>query len=160
GREKYIRTAGLDTDVHLPHGNWELGGGLYAAYRVVRDGGYEVFNNLRIFSDIFTGYQLSAMARSDGLPVPEKLPPGLDDRLAEWSLRPDVYVDAYKAITAQLKDELHISPPRTFGEVGWLVDGKVVNHDAFVYLERLVLLAESGKLGELRAAKQPCVLEV
>jgi putative sugar O-methyltransferase len=159
-REKYIRANGLDGDVHLPHGNWELGGGLYAAYRIIRDGGYDVYNYLRMYSDIFTGYQLSAMARSVGKPVPESLSPNLDDQLAEWAAHPDVYVEAYRRITSYLNDELYITPPRTFGEVGWLLNGKIVNHDTFVYLERLILLAESGKLGELREKKPARILEI
>lgn len=159
-RQPYIRAKGLDPDIHLPHGNWELGGGLYESYRTLRDGGYEVVNNLRMFSDIFTGYQLSSMVQCHGRSLLQSLPPALDDQLAGLSNRPDIHVALYRHIISCLHPDLHITPPSCFGEVGWIVDGKIVNHDTYVYLERLILLAESGKLGELRAAKQPRVLEI
>jgi hypothetical protein len=62
GREKYVHSNGLDAAIHLPHGVWEMGRGLYEAYRAVRDGGYEVYNHLRMFSGIFTGFHLDTLA--------------------------------------------------------------------------------------------------
>ena len=78
------------------------------------------------------------------------MPTDLDEQLAVKAAEPAPDVNTYLDRTSFLPEVLHISPPNVFGEIGWLVDGKIVNHDTNVYLERIGLLAESGKLWELR----------
>jgi hypothetical protein len=154
-REGYIRRKGLDPQIHLPMGNWKLGGGLYAACRTVMKGDYQVLNHLRLFSQIFTGYKLLTLSGGPGLPIPNHVPVKVNERLAELAATPDGCVSAYQKTVENLPDFLHITPPHALGEVGWLVDGKIVNHDTLVYLERILLLAECGLLGELRQRDAP-----
>src|SRR6266852_5896698 len=81
GRQSYIKRTGLDPDIHLPGGNWELGGGLYEAVRTVLDGDYSILNNLRLFCQNFTGFQLTSLSLSEGKPFPREVPADLDDQL-------------------------------------------------------------------------------
>lgn len=169
-RADYVSQAGLPAEIHLPHANWELGGGLYSAYQTVAEGEYTVINNLRLFSQVFTGFQLMSLARVVNEELPRVVPPDLDRSLAQLASGPAPDVDTYLSLTAYLPDALHITPPNIFGEVGWRVHGKIVNHDSVVYLERVAMLAESGKLWELRNRspatahnrpwKRPRILEI
>jgi SAM-dependent methyltransferase len=150
GRQSYIKRNGLDPDIHLPGGNWELGGGLYEAFRTVLKGDYSVLNNLRLFCQNFTGFQLISLSLSEGKPFPREVPADLDDRLSVIAQTPLRCVRAYVEAIRHLPESLHITPPNRFGEIGWMVDGKIINNDTYDYLERVVLLAESGKLWDLR----------
>lgn len=150
GRVDYLRREALSPELHLPHANWELGSPLYDAYTTVVKGEYAVLNHLRLFSQSFTGYQLMTLARCAGLPIPRAVPPDLDEQLAVKAAQPSPDVNTYFERTACLPELLHLSPPNVFGEIGWLVNGAIVNHDTNVYLERVGLLAESGALWELR----------
>jgi len=150
GRQETLRRMGRVADVHLPHGNWELGSGLYACYRTVVDGDYAIINNLRLFAQVFTGFQLVSLSKGQGLAIPREVPPHLDEHLAQLARQPPAEVDAYLEAITYLPDLLHITPPNVFGEVGWRADGKIINHDTRAYLERVILLAQCGKLWELR----------
>ena len=164
GRRTFIEKSGRDPEIHLPRGNWELGGELYDAYRRLLTGDYAVVNSLRLFSQIFTGFQLLVMERCANLPIPQTVPPDHDLWLAERAKKVDDTVLAYLKEIRYLPEALHISPPPVFGEVGWLADGKIINHDTWAYLERMVLLAESGRLWEMRnrpaGGRPPHILEI
>jgi hypothetical protein len=171
-REEYLRRMRRDPEIHLPHGNWELPRRLYGWYRTVMGGDYDVINHLRLFTQVFTGFQLTSLSRGSGKPIPQTVPPDLDEQLAVLARTPGPYVDAYLEVIAHLPEILHITPPNVFGEVGWVADGKIINHDTHAYLERVVLLAECGKLWELRnrtpegsalgqgPGRRPCILEI
>jgi hypothetical protein len=171
-REEYIRRHCLSREIHLPHGNWELGTSLYAAYLTVVDGDYTIINNLRLFSQVFTGYALMSLSREVGPELPREVPPDLDEHLARLAGLSSPEVARYLETIAHLPTELHITPPRRFGEIGWVIDGKIVNHDTNVYLERLALLAETGMLSAMRgrgnqplgsrdnSPGRPCILEI
>lgn len=190
GRNDYIQSKGRPAEIGLPNGHWEPerraqqinGVRLYDAYKTVVDGDYSIINNLRLFSQIFTGFRLISLSRfTDATAagkapadysIPRELPPDVDEKLSALDGRPSPDVAVYLDAIAQLPESLHITPPNAFGEVGWLVNDKIVNHDTNAYLERLVLLAETGKLWELRnrtpefAAlrkrpwQRPCILEI
>jgi len=154
GRPESLRRLGRAAEVHLPHGNWELDRGLYACYRTVVDGDYAILNNLRLFAQVFTGFQLTSLSKGQGLAIPREVPPDLDARLAELARQPSPDVDAYLQAAMHLPDTLHLTPPSVFGEVGWRVDGKIINHDTRAYLERVALLAHCGQLWKLRNRTQ------
>jgi hypothetical protein len=154
GRAAFLQAAGRDSEIHLPGGVWDLGESLHDTFNLVLDGRYEVLNPLRLYTQIYTGYQLSTLSFAQGKPLPVTMPPDLDDRLTElaqtparWNVK---HLDAYQKTIRQLPGDLHVSPPARFGEVGWLIDGNIVNHDTDAYLERVVLLAEHGLLAEVR----------
>ena len=52
----------------------------------------------------------------------------------------------YVRVSNALPEPLRITPPRRFGEIGWLWDGKIINSDTVSYLERLCLMEENGVL--------------
>jgi hypothetical protein len=52
----------------------------------------------------------------------------------------------YESLRNRLPGYLRIGPPAKFGEVGWSVDGVIVNHDTWAYYERLLLLYRAGIL--------------
>jgi len=175
GRMSYLQYKGLDPAIHLPSANWGLEEGLHGLYRTVLAGDYSVLNNLRLFTQIFTGFQLISQSGGEGLPLPGEVPPDLDERLlalvrrAGSRLPPEV--KRYLETVRHLPRVLHITPPQTLGEVGWLVDGKIINHDTDAYLERILLLAECGILWKLRhrrpakgsrleGVERPLILEI
>lgn len=156
-RAGYIERHGLDPEIHLPRGIWQYHDShpLYDGYRRIADGDYTAINNLRLFTQLFTGYRLASMEPAEGRPYPTEAPADLDRALEPLATRPDLFVNRYLQITSQLPPELRITPPAMFGELGWRVDGKIVNHDTFVYLERIVLLYEHGVLARLRRGGLP-----
>lgn len=143
GRDGILQGAGRSPEIHLPHADWQPGGARHDGYRAVADGDYAVVNHLRLFSQTFTGRPLLSLSGG-------AVPSDADDRLAERAAGPSPEVDAYADRIAHLPEVLHVAPPNVFGEVGWLVNGKIVNPDALIHLEHISLLAESGKLWELR----------
>jgi hypothetical protein len=159
-RADYIRHHALDPNIHLPRANWDLEADLHEPVRRVFKGQYEVLNFLRLFSEMFTGYHLSRLDRGNGRPHLLEVPTDLDDFLAERAAEPDDYTRLYAHCLPRMSPFLRVEPPMAFGEVGWLIDGRIVNHDTYVYLERLVLLAESGKLGDLIFSRSPRVVEI
>jgi SAM-dependent methyltransferase len=163
-RRTFLQKTARNPLIHMPSGNWDPKNGLFVAYDTVRDGTYEVLNHLRLFSQIFTGYQLLTLQRGnhEEAPIPVEVPADADERFAHLAATPDFGVEGYLETVRYLPEPLHISPPPAFGEVGWLHDGKIVNHDTFVYLERIALLAETGKLWDLRAwrDRRPRILEI
>src|SRR5262245_17007398 len=88
-REAFIRNERLDPEIHLPMANWALGNGLYTCYETVMRGEYEVLNNLRLFAQIFTGFQLLSLSGGLGTTIPRAMPQDLDKRLAELVARND-----------------------------------------------------------------------
>jgi hypothetical protein len=115
GRSAYLGRTGLDPEVHLPQANWDLDEDLHELYRVVLAGGYSVLNNLRLFTQIFSGFQLLSLSNSDGLPIPREVPADLDERLAALarSTTSPAFADVRRYIETvrHLPEVLHISPP-------------------------------------------------
>jgi SAM-dependent methyltransferase len=166
GRETFLRKTGRDPAVHMPRGNWDLGNDVYTGHWALMRGDYEVVNHLRLFSQVFTGFQLLSLSHDHHSVnvIPTAVPDDADERFAALAATPGEGVEGYLESVNYLPEELHISPPAMFGEVGWLYDGKILNRDTFGYLERMVLLAESGKLWELRnrdrSGWRPRILEI
>ena len=63
---------------------------------------------------------------------------------------PDWSVLAYPRLIEGLPDDLVCRPPALMGEVGWLVDGGIVNRDTIAYQERLCLMHQFGIIDLLR----------
>jgi SAM-dependent methyltransferase len=160
-RARYVTVNGLEPSIHLPGANWEPGSDkplFEGLFQIVMDGDYSIINALRLFSFSYTGFQLLTQKHTPDLPDQLKVlargvPIDADEQLARLAVDPEIpskfYIQSYLEATRHLPDLLHVSPPRMFGEVGWLVNGKIVSHDTLAYLERLALLSYSGKLWEL-----------
>jgi hypothetical protein len=64
--------------------------------------------------------------------------------------RDEVAIACYRHHVSTLPDWVRIAPPARFGEIGWLIDGAIVNHDTAAYAERIALLHQAGLLEALR----------
>lgn len=152
-REAYLREQGLDSAIHFPKGIWQLEGGegLYAGFRHICEGDAATISCLRLYCQHFTGFRLASMRFTEGEPFPtlEEVR-RLDDWLATIVSPPHFAVERYHCMQERLPPELHIAPPRTFGEIGWLVGDRIVSWDTCVYQERMALLHEVGVLRELK----------
>jgi tetratricopeptide (TPR) repeat protein len=147
-RPEYIKREKLDPQIYLPAAMWSLDSmaPIYVGYKQLLGGNRENITHLRLFSQIFTGYRLIDMKDSRGSHIPLGVPQALDQSLEVIAGRRDEFVERYAMAIKKLPPFLHISPPRKFGEIGWVYDGKIVNRDTYAYLERLALLYESGLL--------------
>lgn len=164
-RARYVDENRLDPEFCLPgalwKGSWEYSSCYRGTAALLRED-YDVINNLRLFSQVFTGYSLIDMQDARGIVPPDRVPPDLAERQSRATRHVDDWAVRYWWLSRYLPEALRISQPRRFGESGWIVDGRVVNHDAYVYLERIALLHESGVLERLRGSdgRNPLILEI
>ena len=145
-REDRIQQLGLDGSIWRPAGNWGASE-IIAVYKTARRlMGGDNLDHLLLLAQHLTGYALWALKDAQNT-VPPKDPGGLNDSILECSLHPD---HAAIARCAQIRSEippyLHIGPPAKFGEVGWIVDGVLVNHNTAAYWERMAMLYRAGLL--------------
>lgn len=167
-RPRYIEQYGLDRAIHFPQAVWALddGQGLYDGFRAVASRDPRVLNNLRLWSQQFTGYRLLTMEPASCRPFPrvEEIGPAADQRLSHLSSRPDRWVGRYLRIASKLPPEFRITPPRQLGEIGWNCDSRTVSFDTYTYLERLAALHDCGLIERLRkiadSGRTPCILEI
>ena len=144
-RESYIESHGLSREVWMPAGNWHEYQPFYQYAKELLGGNTLAIEFLRLYAQQFSGNALWAMTHCGG----QALPP-LDRALIEEKLRsisPDDWaIRKCQEFGQRLPDYLRISPPARFGEVGWMVDGILVNRDTIAYWERLWVLHRAGFL--------------
>ncbi|MCP5157909.1 MAG: putative sugar O-methyltransferase [Gammaproteobacteria bacterium] len=139
---------------------WDYRRKFYNSVKYILDGDYAVINNLRLFSQQFTGYQLISLSSSAGkIPPTNKIPDSLSELLGDKVLG-DNSINLYQSIIKKLPTEFHLGAPRYFGEIGWDINGQLVNNDTCVYLERISLLYEAGLIYKLKEIKNPVVVEI
>jgi len=154
-REAHVRQHGLDLEFSLPGGNWTPDAhDFLVAYRHLLDGDSEITSRLRLYAQAFSGHQLLTMSPGCGKQSVNEIDEYYDDRLREILRVPSEWVARWRAIVAQCPDRFRFRPQPILGEVGWLVDGVIVNHDTYAYQERLNLLHESGLLTWLERREQ------
>ena len=133
--------------------SFELDGGTRNAqtsYRLLAEGDRDVVRKMRLYGHSFTGYQLATLELAARRPwVSRKLPDNWDEVLRFLVGPPDQSVMDYVSVAGALPERLRVRPPHKFGEIGWLIDGTIVNDDSYAYLERLCLMAENGLIGHL-----------
>ena len=167
-RPGYIERQGLDPAIHFPQAVWALddGHGLYDGFRAVASRDPRVLNNLRLWSQQFTGYRLLTMEPAACRPFPrvEEIGTAADQTLSNLSSRPDRWVGRYVRIASKLPHDFRISPPRQLGEIGWNCDGRTVSFDTYTYLERLAALHDCGLIDRLReianSGRTPLIVEI
>lgn len=148
--------------------SFELDGAAHNAqtsYRLLASQDRDIIRKMRLYEQAFTGYQLATLEFASNRPwVSAKLPNDLDAFLRLCAGPPDEWAFHYAALAGALLEGLRAAPPRKFGELGWLMDGTIVNYDTYSYLERLCLMHENGILQHLRelidAGRQPQILEI
>jgi SAM-dependent methyltransferase len=144
-RDEYIRAHGLDPRFCYPDANWSASANDY--FRTVDKvlaAEYDVINRLRLFMVFFSGYSLRHAARVVGPPSFEEIPADFDAKMESMLKKPDRWVARWMRIARRVPHDYRFSPPRMLGEIGWEIDGVVVNHDTYVCQERLNLLYDSG----------------
>lgn len=152
-RAAYINEHNLDQDIALPADNWakEAPNAIHDLYQLVITHKYDVINNLRLYTQPFTGYQLSQFSMGSGkTAILYPIPDNFDDEIEQMAPEPDHWVYRYITITRHIPKDIIATPPKILGEIGWDVDGSLVNHDTYVYQERLNLLYEAGIIDWLR----------
>jgi hypothetical protein len=162
-RESYVRENDLDPAFCLPAANWRVDAenDFLAAYRHVRDGGYDVLNRLRFWTQAFSGYSLMALSGAKGTQSVRPIPEDLDRRVISYASNSDRWRRYWRRHTRRIPNGLVFSPPLMLGEIGVNCGGVVVNHDTYVYQERINLLYEAGVIGWLRkCAAPPRILEI
>lgn len=152
-RQEYIIENHLDPKFGLPDANWN-DADFFSAYHHIRYGNYDVLNRLRFFAQAFTGYQLFSLQPAKGLPSVNRIPKNYDEHICKLRPEPDFWVYYWIDCIATIPASLIVSFPKMLGEIGWDVAGQVVNHDTYVYQERINVLYESGVLGWLSNLKE------
>ncbi|NQV55746.1 MAG: putative sugar O-methyltransferase [Rhodospirillales bacterium] len=120
------------------------------SYELLATGDRDIIRKMRLYGHSFTGYQLATLELAAQRPwLSRKLPDNWDEVLGFLAGPPDQPVFDYVAVSNALPEELRVSPPKKFGEIGWLIDGVIVNDDTYAYQERLCLMYENGLIDHL-----------
>ncbi len=167
-RPEYLERHELNADIHHPQAiwKWTAGNPLYDGFRILCSKDRHVLNYLRMWTQHFTGYRLLSMEHAGGkrFPDPTDISAAADAHYQILAGHPDDFVTRYRRICGKLPAKMHVSPPPRFGEVGWNVGGKIVNHDTCAYQERIALLYDCGAIGRLQAIAKaggtPRILEI
>jgi hypothetical protein len=162
-RSEVISARNLDVEFCRPDANWKD----YLEcplYKFMRDGGYEVVNRLRFYVSYYSGYQLFSLTDVVDSPFSfNEVPIDYDDWITKRLSHRDFWTNLWQQEFQGFDSQLIYSPPKMLGEVGWEINGVVVNHDTYVYQERINLLRESGILAWLRKKQkrdQTKILEI
>ena len=151
-----------DDAFYTPDRNWKMSeeSELYKQFKVVLECKYDVINNLRFFVQYFSGYQLMFFCYCSIKPHVTKIPNGYDLILDKLLAHPDEFVTEFIKITKYLPNWMIVRPPRIMAEVGWDVNGSIVNHDTDVYQKRLNVLYETGIINRMKSINNPNILEI
>jgi hypothetical protein len=161
GRNDAIATHGLDAAFALPDANWgpQAPNDYLDAYQILRSLEWSELQFLRLRSQSFTGYSLLYMGESRGKRSIDPVPSDFDKRRLPAEIDPAVLA-MWRTLTAGIPQCFTVSPPHMLGEVGWWVDGILVNSDTKAYQERMTLLYQCGVLDYVGRIKRPRILEI
>jgi SAM-dependent methyltransferase len=142
-RETRIKQLGLDPAIWLPAANWGGDQAFYESSRRLMRG--ENIEWLRLFAQQFTGYALWSLRRAGPLPPDDIV--AIERTILQCSSSPDQSaLELCQRLRVLLPEHLRMGPPRKLGEIGWMVEDVIVNHDTAAYWERLLLLYRYGFL--------------
>ncbi len=121
--------------------------------------GYQFINHLRLNTFHFSGYRLSNILGEDNYPswtdnIAGEIRPEFLVGSPDWS------VAAFLELTKGLPEEIICKPPLKLGEIGWMVNGGLVNRDVLGYQERIALLYNSGVIDKLKEFKNIRIIEI
>lgn len=165
-KQRYIIEKGVNPQIANGDANWSekgektFGDDLYERFRFIADNPrYEVINRLRLYSQLYSGYQLVNMSFSNGNPVSfAATPEDPDQELDKLNVEADVWIDRYSKLIRPLPRWMVVNAPKILGEIGFDVNGAVVNFDVMRYQECLNALYYSGILKRLKSAAQARIL--
>jgi len=152
-RASYVEQHNIDPKIAFGDANWgkDAPNALWDLYKLVVASKYEVIDKLRLYTQPFTGYQLTHFAFGSGkTPIPYPLPSDFDQKLEEIAREPDQWVYGYRALRHCVPADIAVNPPKILGEIGWNIDGCLINHDTFYHQECLNQLYEAGIIDMLR----------
>ena len=146
-RESYIQASGVNPEFAYPQANWSLDSPneFVRVYKNLSKGHPDTISNLRLLSQVFTGFNLIHVTSGYGLSSPENLPENLDSQIKD-NMGPYLkkWPRKWRSLVTNLPEKLIYKAPNKLGEVGLEVDGVLVNNDVIVYQERINLLHEAG----------------
>jgi len=154
GRDEFIKAHNLDPKFCLPDKSWEPGSRGVDA-EIQRNP--EFLEVLRFNVSQFSGFDMSYFGRREDLPPGvlkrrlEERPPqyfypvpeDLDTKLAA-RLNAFHYNNTWLGLVGITPMNLLFSLPPICGEIGWKINGVIVNHDTVVYQERMSILGWLG----------------
>lgn len=144
-------------------GSWTTPAGMPIYGAVIKDDplkpDFEIINHFRQHVWQFSGYHLSNVISDAPKPswtdqIVGNIPTSVLQSVPDWS------IPAFVEITRELPTDYVCRPPLKLGEVGWMVNGGVVNRDIIAYQERVALLYHSGIIDELRRRKDVRIIEI
>lgn len=144
-RSQYIEENGLDRDFCIPAGLWDENApnDYIQAFKRVRNGDKTVLNNLLFYCQCFSGYQMLSWRHAEGLGSVTSVPEDYDNKIRVSNPKPDKWVKHWIRSIKSIPFDLVYSPAKKLGNVGWNYGGVLVNHDTYVYQERINLLYEN-----------------
>ncbi len=158
-RDQYCERTKQPRELTHPAGNWEVGARnnpIHDLFQKVVSGDDRVLQNLRLYTQPFSGFDLNKMEVEGG-----RLEPSSS---LSHSPTKDPWVQRHQRITSFLPAPYRTAMPKVLGERGEAAEFDpqgLINHDAYAYQERINLLYESGVLGWLQSrSKGLTLLEV
>lgn len=136
-RENYIQKKNLDSKKAKPKGNWEN----RSDYKFITTLKFDIINNFRLYCQFFTGKSLKYIIDSN------------------YNLKASM-VNDWQKYTHNLPKELIAQPPKMLGEIGFNINGNLVNNDIIAYQERLYLIYRSGLFDILKKRENLKILEI
>lgn len=163
-RDAYISGRSLDIAINSPAANWSLGNQFYDGYRALISGDRRNIGMMRVFSQMFTGFYLGLVS-AYGFQVPRSVPENIDDVATRymseiWRDEEPWWVTRYKRLIEKAPLLSQLSPPKEFGETGFSINGVIVNHDTYGYLERIFAMQKLGVIDKLLEKSRPIILEI
>jgi hypothetical protein len=165
-RATYMKSNGLDEATFLPGQGWKdvvNPSNPFRAFLANKPSRQKV-DQLRFHTEVFTGWDLYNFDYpGKHPPAPEVVSPAeYDAKHRDAPL--DISVAAFRKMLARIPSKYLVTVPRIMAEIGWDVDGYVVNRDLAAYQDTIAILYQSGVLSwlENRAAsgKPVTVLEI
>lgn len=137
-RSQYIALNGLDPKIWNAAENWapDAANDYLKNFQTVVSEFPEVLGKLRHLTQPYSGYNIKKAQDID-----ENSP----------------WVKLWQERAGNLPDHLRFPLPNLMGELGHLTEDGVLNHDAFVYQERIYLLNSAGCLHQLKPSR---ILEI
>ncbi|WP_152974261.1 putative sugar O-methyltransferase [Pseudomonas asplenii] len=160
-RDDIIEKRGLDAKFGKPDANWadDSPNDFRDAVKLLATLEWTHISNLRLMAQCFTGYSLREMKGARGVRSVGEISSDFDDRLRQ--IDPTEVIRSWQDSVKDVPEWARVKPPHILGEIGWYVDGVLVNYDTRVYQERMTLLYSSGVLDKLRSLGRPArILEI
>lgn len=137
-RSHLIKQGSLQAELVLPNIIWKR----ITLFSYFLNPTYDIINTLRLHTFIFTGHYLGYAIVDDHNTLPDSL------------------LKKYRKLTEGLPSEMIARPPRMLGEVGWEVNGGVINKDILMYQRHITSLYCCGLLDYLRSKDSIRILEI